>query len=142
MEKTLLRHMASASCQENQPWLWMQQLRTAAQSMARVSLTLIVMLLVVGFSLAFVGQGNIVHAVQANGQPQVPRSAEAASNSMATVPTTIVLNTGNYHILAKNSSGIKLPLSTYGTGGGTTFIFKNVTINVKTQKLEVEFEFS
>jgi hypothetical protein len=45
-------------------------------------------------------------------------------------------------LIAKSGSGIKLPLSTYGIGGDTTFVFKNVTINVRTEKLEVEFEFS
>jgi hypothetical protein len=123
----------AVSGQGNQQRLWMRQLRVAALSMARVSLALMLVLLMVGFSLACVDSGNVAHA---NGLSQLTRSAELASSGLATTPT-LGLTTGEGNGLASPSLSIELPLSMSGTGRGITFVLRNVTLVIKKLDLEL-----
>jgi hypothetical protein len=131
---TVMEHRASASRQGN---LWMRLPEAAALCLIRVSLALIVILLMVGFSFVFGDQGNVAHAAHVNSQ--ATRSAEDASSSLAAA-TALGLTASGGSGLAIPSLSIELPLSTSSTGQGITLVLKNVTI--VTKKLEVELEFN
>jgi len=133
-----MEHVVSASCQRSHRWLWKQQWRAAALSMARLSLALIAVLFMVGLSFIFGDQGNIAHAARVNCRRQSTSSAQSASRGVAATSAATGLTTGGGNIPARPSLSTALPLSTHGTGRGIVFILRNVDMTILIKNLELD----